>query len=89
MLPYRVLAAVRRGDPLTPEEARKAMLEEGGSALVNPPGVQLRFATEEEAEAARRRLAQRFPGSDEVWLIDHDVTPGDFDATELADLNEH
>ena len=33
MLPYQILAAVRKGDPLTREQAQQAMLEEGASTL--------------------------------------------------------
>jgi hypothetical protein len=77
MLPYRIIAAVRGGDPVTSDQARQAMREEGGSLLFNPPGVQLRFATGEEAEAARQRLIRRFPGSDDVWIIDREVTAQD------------
>jgi len=59
MLPYEILPAVRRGDPLTLDKALKAMLDEGGTGI-QPSGtfldrasnVQLQFAT-----LKRRRLA--------------------------------
>lgn len=38
MLPYQVIAALRRTDPVTFEQARAAFLEEGASQLLNPPG---------------------------------------------------
>ena len=37
-----------------------------------------RFATEEEAQAARQRLIRRFPGSDDVWIINREITAQDF-----------
>src|SRR5262245_28208609 len=33
MLPYQILAALRQGDPVTAEQVRQAMLEEGASIL--------------------------------------------------------
>ena len=77
MLAYQILPALRKGDPLTIEQARQAMLDEGASALLAPEALQLRFATEEEAEAARRRLIRRFPASDDVWIINREVTAQD------------
>jgi hypothetical protein len=81
MLPYQIIASVRKGDPVTLDQARQAMIEEGGSQLFDPPRVHLRFATEQEAEAARQRLIQRFPGSNDVWLIDRDIGAGDLATT--------
>jgi hypothetical protein len=77
MLPYQIIAALRRTDPLTPEQARLALLEEGASQLASPQGPQLRFATEEEAEASKRRLLDRFPGSDDVWIISRELMAHD------------
>jgi hypothetical protein len=78
MLPYQIIPALRKGDPVTFEQARQAFLDEGASQLVNPQSPQLRFATEEEAEACRQRLVRRFPGSDEAWLINHETMAGEF-----------
>jgi hypothetical protein len=69
MLPYQVIAAVRKGDPVTVDQCRKALIEEGASVLFGEDSPQLRFATEEEAEAARKRLAERLPKSEEVWVV--------------------
>src|SRR5277367_5371728 len=33
MLPYQVIAAVRRGDPVTTDQCRKALIDEGASIL--------------------------------------------------------
>jgi hypothetical protein len=69
MLPFQMIAAVRKGDPVTVEQARQAFLEEGASQLINPQALQLRYATLEEAEASKQRLIQRFPGTEDVWII--------------------
>lgn len=73
MLPYQIIAAVRKGDPVTKDQCRKALIEEGASILFGEEQPQLRFATEEEAEAARKRLAERLPKSEEVWVITKEV----------------
>jgi hypothetical protein len=73
MLPFEVLPAWRTGDPVTLEQCRQAMVEEGASKLFGPDIVQLRFATREEAEDARGRLVSSLPGSDQVWTIAQDV----------------
>jgi hypothetical protein len=73
MLPYQVIAAVRKSDRVTKELCRKALVEEGASILLDEDQPQLRFATEEEAEAARKRLAERLPNSEEVWVVTKEV----------------
>jgi len=73
MLPYQIIAAVRKGDPVTKDQCRRAQIEEGASTLFGDEQPQLRFATEEEAEAARKRLAARLPNSEEVWVITKEV----------------
>jgi hypothetical protein len=73
MLPYQILPALRKGDPVTAGECQQAMIEEGASVLLAPEKPQLRFASEEEAEAARLRLVQRLPTSDQVWIITQEV----------------
>lgn len=75
MLPYQILPALRKTDPLTPDQVREAMLKEGGSTLLDPRAIQLRFATEEDAEACRLRLIRRLPQSEPIWIINWDVTP--------------
>jgi hypothetical protein len=89
MLPYHLFPALRQGDSVTPEQVRKAMLEEGASKLINPQAPQLQFATEEEAEAARKRLIQRLPQSEPVWIITREVLAQDFaGAQEWAQAGE-
>ena len=73
MLPYQVFAALRPGDPVTMDQVRKALIEEGASTLLGEDNPQLRFATEEEAEEARQRLAVRLPNSEPVWVITKEV----------------
>src|SRR4051794_35165560 len=73
MLPYQVIAAVRKGDPVTMDQCRQALIEEGASIWFGEDNPQLRFATEEEAEAARKRLAERLPNSEPVWVITKEV----------------
>lgn len=73
MLSYQVVAGRRQGDPVTEEQVRQAMLEEGGSVLADPSSIQLRFRSEEDAEAARRRLTQRLPGSGPIWILLREV----------------
>jgi hypothetical protein len=73
MLPFQIIPALRRGDAVRPEQCRQAMIEEGASVLLAADKPQLRFATEDEAEAARKRLAQRLPDSDQVWVITQEV----------------
>lgn len=73
MLPYQVLTALRKGDPVTDEQCTRAMIEEGASLLFDPAKPQLRFATEEEAQASVKRLAARLPGSEGVWVVVRDA----------------
>jgi hypothetical protein len=89
MLPYQIIMALRRSDPVTPEQARQAFLDEGASQLMNPHAPQLRFATEEEAESCRQRLIRRFPGSDDAWIINREFTASEFGrASEWAQAGE-
>ena len=73
MMPFQIIPAVRRGDPVTPEQCREAMVAEGASTLLAADKPQLRFTTEEEAEAARKRLVERLPESEPVWVVTQEV----------------
>ncbi|MCI0460385.1 MAG: hypothetical protein L0Z62_25815 [Gemmataceae bacterium] len=73
MLPFQIIPALRRDDPVTLEECRRDMIDEGASTLLGSEKPQLRFASEEEAEAGRRRLVERLPASEQVWVITQDV----------------
>jgi hypothetical protein len=78
MLPFQIIPALRKGDPVTAEQVREAMLAEGASELANPQELQLRFATQEEAEAGRQRLINRLPGSDPIWVINQELAAQDY-----------
>jgi hypothetical protein len=73
MLPYQVIPAIRKSDPVTLDQCRKALIDEGASILLGKDQPQLRFATDEEAEAARKRLAERLPNSEPVWIVTKEV----------------
>jgi hypothetical protein len=78
MLPYQIITARRKGDGVTLEQCRAAMLAEGASQWFGPNLLQLRFPTEESAEACRRRLIKRLPNSDEIWIVSREITAQDF-----------
>jgi hypothetical protein len=80
MLPYHVFPALRKSDPVSAEDCRRAMIDEGATTLMGPGNIQLRLATEEEAEAARQRLIQRVPKTDEVWLISKEFAAHEYGA---------
>jgi hypothetical protein len=73
MLPYQIITGLRSTDPIRPEDVKAAMLEQGASKLNEVDGLQLRFATREEAEACRQRLTERLPGSEPIWIISRDI----------------
>ena len=73
MLPFQIIPALRKGDPVTPEDCRQAMIAEGASTLLSPDKPQLRFATEEEATAAVLRLVRRLPKSDPIWVVTQEI----------------
>lgn len=78
MLPYNVFPALRTSDPVTPQECRDAMLMEGATELIEPGRVQLRFATEEQADASKKRLVEKLPNSADIWCITRDIAIPDF-----------
>jgi len=85
MLNYRIIPAVRAGDPVTEEQVRAVMCVQGASTLLDPNHPQLRFRSKEDAEACRRRLIERLPGSDAIWLIDRESQRADsFGLQEMA-----
>ncbi|MCY2995407.1 MAG: hypothetical protein NTY19_47215 [Planctomycetota bacterium] len=73
MLPFQVFPALREGDPVTREQCRQAMIDEGASTLLDPDRPQLRFSTQEESDAAMRRLIERLPNSAQVWVTTREV----------------
>ncbi len=73
MLPFQIVTGMRRGDSVTFDQCRRAMIEQGASTLLDPAWPQLRFATKEDAEACCRRLVARLPGSELIWLVADDT----------------
>ena len=78
VLPYQIITARRKEDRVTFDECWKAMLAEGASQLFGPKVLQLRFPTEESAEACRKRLIKNLPGSEEIWIVSREITAQDF-----------
>ena len=78
MLPYQVLPAIRTTDPVDLEDVEAAMVEQGASQLNREDGLQLRFATREEADACRSRLIEKLPSSEPIWIISRDVHVHDY-----------
>jgi len=72
LLPYQIIAAVRADDPVTEQQCRDAMIEEGASLLFDT-GPRLCLPTEADAEEAVTRLTGRLPGSGPVWVITREV----------------
>lgn len=73
MLPFQIIAALRKGDPVTAEQCGEVMKAEGASILADPDRPQLRFATLAEAEAAQGRLVAQLPQSEPIWIVDQEV----------------
>lgn len=73
MLPYRIIPAWRKRDPVTQEQCHQAMLEEGASTLLGSHLLLLCFPTQQAAEACKLRLAKRLPESDDVWIITQEL----------------
>jgi len=73
LLPYYIIPAVRKTDAVTQEQCAAAMIQEGASTLLDPKRPQLRFSSEESAEASRQRLIAALPKSDDVWVVAKDL----------------
>jgi hypothetical protein len=78
MLPYHVFPALRKSDPVTSQECREAMLTEGATVLIGPGLAQLRFATEEQADASVKRLVEKLPKSADIWVVTKEIAIPDF-----------
>ena len=89
MLPYQIIPGLRKTDPVSPDDIRRAMTDEGASVLTRPDSPQLRFATEAEAEACRRRLIARLPASEPVWIILRETAAYDFDGLHAGGDQDH
>jgi hypothetical protein len=73
MLPFQVIAALRKDDPVTAEQCREAMIDVGASVLFDPERPQLRLATAEEADATVNALVEKLPESAPIWVVNQDV----------------
>ncbi|MBW3539297.1 MAG: hypothetical protein KY476_03430 [Planctomycetes bacterium] len=73
LLPFQVTPLVRRGDLVTLEQCRNAMLAEGASVLSDPHHPQLRFATMEEAASCIKRLSEALPASEAAWTVQREI----------------
>ena len=73
MLPYQVFPAVRKNDAVTIDQCRQALVDEGASVLFGETNPQLRFTTEEDAEAARKHLSANLPNSEQIWVITKEI----------------
>jgi hypothetical protein len=73
MLPFQVIPVLRKGDKVSAEDCLSAMRAEGASELFPNGKPELRFTTREAAEASVRRLSERLPGSEPVWVILQEV----------------
>lgn len=78
MLPYQIITAIRKGDKVTLDQCQAAMIAEGASQLFGSRAIQLRFPTEEAAEACQKRLMKRLPNSDDIWIVSREMTSQDF-----------
>ena len=77
LLPYEITTALRKGDPVTLEQCKRAMSEAGASTLFGPGIARLRLGTKEEVDDCLAYLRKRLPGSDDVWLVSKDFAPKD------------
>jgi hypothetical protein len=71
-LPFRIIAALRKGDRLSHQDCWNAMLKLGASQLFEDEP-RLYFATRNEAENMIETLSQQLPGSEELWQIIQDT----------------
>jgi hypothetical protein len=75
LLTFQIVPLIRDSDVVSLEECRQAMIDEGASVLWNPERPPLWLMTLEDAEACRKRLSKRLPGSEPIWTIMSEV-PG-------------
>jgi hypothetical protein len=73
LLPFQVIPGLRESDSITREQVEAAMVELGASKLLPSDGLQLRFATKEEAETCVQRLIENLPPSKPIWIISREV----------------
>jgi hypothetical protein len=67
LLPFKVVPARKKNDPLPPEDYQAALAREARQTLLGPKAKELRYARIEDAEQAHRRLQQALP--DSTWAV--------------------
>ena len=77
-LPYRIIPAVRPGDPVQLDQCYDAMVGQGASTLFDPETPLLLLPNRAETEACKRRLIKDLPGSENVWLWEKDFSPPEY-----------
>ena len=61
LLPFEVFPIIRKGDPVTLDECREALIAEGASTLFDPSHPRIAFASPEEAERCISRPRRAAP----------------------------
>lgn len=74
MLPFSVIPAVRKGDPVDLDDCVAALLADGASKLFPGRKAEHRFTFRGEAEAAVERLTAALPASKDVWVVYQELT---------------
>lgn len=73
LLPFEVIPALRRSDPVSELDCFEALKAEGASNLFDDHKPHLFARTEADAESYRKRLIKRLPESEPIWLVRMDV----------------
>lgn len=71
LLPFKVVAARKKGDPVPPGAYQTALAAEARRSLLGAKARELRFARIEDAEQAVARLQNALPGSS--WAVVHEM----------------
>lgn len=71
LLPFKVLPARKKNDPLGLEAYQAALAREARQTLLGPKARELRYARIEDAEQAQRRLQEALPGSS--WAVVQEI----------------
>ncbi len=75
LLPFSVVPMRRQDDSVGLDEYRKALGEEAKRTVLGAKAKELRYARQEDADAAFNRLTKRLPGSQ--WTVAKQVEPPD------------
>jgi hypothetical protein len=72
-LPFQIVPMIRKSDPVSPGEIRKALASIGGIHVKVDSARQVRFPSQSHAEEAYRRLAEKIHGP--YWAITQEIAP--------------